>query len=108
VFEFAGFVARNPDYALKKWRSLSSVRKALLHHRKMYPHCAWCGRTKDLQIHHIIPVSVNPWKADDPHNLITFCRKDHLRVAHNGNFKTRYTPDIKEVAKNNNVSYIID
>jgi len=107
MFEFASFVARNPAYSIKNWRALSSVRKAILGQRQERPLCEWCGRRNDLQVHHIIPVSVNPYKAADRTNLVTLCRKHHLEVAHNGNFKSRYTPDIKDQIRNNRVILII-
>ena len=106
MFEFASFVVRNPNYALKNWRALSSVRRAINNYRLDYSQCAWCGTKKDLQVHHIIPVSVDPYLADDRTNLVCLCRTHHLEVAHNGNFRTRYTPDIKKQIESNKVIQI--
>lgn len=103
MFEYASFVNRNPMYALKNWRAQSSVRRVMLDWRKKHPECAWCGRTKKLQVHHIEPVSVNPLLADDPENLVTMCVKDHLYVGHNGNFAYRYKEDIVDACERNQV-----
>jgi 5-methylcytosine-specific restriction endonuclease McrA len=50
--------------------SWSKVRKQ---HISEFPKCAACGRSKKLDVHHIVPVSVDPSKELDPSNLITLC-----------------------------------
>ena len=84
AFEFASFVTRNPKHITKHWRKAWSTRKALLTHRKAFPVCAYTGSTKDLQVHHIIPVSVRPDLAGDPDNLITLTRRAHWLIGHGG------------------------
>jgi len=68
------------------------VRKAKGKHRERFPFCAMCkikatfwGRNND--VHHIEPVHVNPERACDPRNLITFCRMCHFMVGHFGNWR---------------------
>lgn len=107
VFEYAEFVSRNPEYALKNWRAQYAVRKAILKHKEQFPYCAWCGREDKLQVHHIIPVLVAPELAANPDNLITLCRPDHLYVAHNGNYGGRFKEDIVEACEANRVIYIL-
>lgn len=97
AFEFAVFVKRNPLYATKNWRRLSLVRKNMLEYRRLNPACEWCGRTKNLNVHHIIPVWAQPMLAWVKSNLVVGCRKCHLYVYHNGNYATRYEPDILEM-----------
>jgi hypothetical protein len=63
--------ARHPDWP--------EVRAA---HLLREPDCVWCGTPLDLEVHHVIPVGVDPTKELDPRNLMTFCRHDHWAVAH--------------------------
>lgn len=50
-----------------KWKK---VRKEHLIHN---PNCAACGRTDNLEVHHIEPYHINPDRELDPTNLITLC-----------------------------------
>ena len=61
--------------------------------------CAWCGRDKKLEVHHIEPVSVAPHKAADQDNMIMLCRKPacHQVVGHEGDFGGRYVENVKEL-----------
>jgi hypothetical protein len=52
-----------------KW---SSVRKNFLRNN---PSCAACGSTKKPEVHHIVPVHVEPLRELDETNLITLCDK---------------------------------
>lgn len=97
AFEFAGFVSRNKMFAVRNWRGLSIVRKNLLAYRASHNECAWCGRTKQLQVHHRIPVWAEPLLAQVMSNFIVACFKCHLYIFHNGNFATRYERDIDEL-----------
>lgn len=49
------------------WRA---VREA---HLKTQPNCQACGRDRDLDVHHIVPVKDNPDLELEPSNLITLC-----------------------------------
>lgn len=42
-------------------------------HLEREPACAACGRTKDLQVHHIVPYHVDRARECDPTNLLTVC-----------------------------------
>lgn len=59
-----------------KW---SSIRKD---HLNIQPHCQACGNYKNLQVHHIIPVSVDRSKELDLENLITLCKTCHFVFGH--------------------------
>lgn len=107
-FEYASFVNRNPAYALKNWRAQSRVRKNMLQVRKANPYCAWCGRTDTLQVHHITPVQVDPYKAHVKSNMKVLCRKHHLEVGHNGNFRTRYEDNLEAVLLSSRVARVKD
>lgn len=88
AFEYASFVARNPAYVTKNIRKQRAVRRAMLAHRKKHPRCELTGRTKNLQVHHLIPVSVAPHLAADPDNLMTLEARAHLWFAHAGNYQS--------------------
>lgn len=68
-----------------------AVRKA---HLAKYPACECCGNTKDCEVHHKIPVSVDPERELDPTNLMTLCERGpgglncHIVIGHCGNTKT--------------------
>lgn len=51
----------------------SSWPKLRKEHLNKHPKCAACGRSKKLEVHHIIPVQIDPAKELDPKNLITLC-----------------------------------
>lgn len=52
-----------------KW---TQVRKQ---HIEDNPCCAACGSCNKPEVHHIVPVHVDPSKELDPSNLITLCDK---------------------------------
>ena len=86
-------------YAVRsaKW---SSVRKE---HLKNHPYCAACGRDKKLEVHHIIPVHVDPSAELDPLNLMTMCADPcHIVFGHLMNFKSwnKYALDDTKVYLN--------
>lgn len=106
--QFAAYLVRNPPRITRNARESREVARAMgLYRRqrkkdKMY-FCDWCwehGDTKKklwLDIHHNIPVSVDPAIADDPDNFTLLCRRCHLCVGHLGNFKNKYLSNIREV-----------
>jgi 5-methylcytosine-specific restriction endonuclease McrA len=53
-------------------------RQIRLEARRLAPFCAYCGTTKGLQVHHIIPYRLTADNAHD--NLIPLCRKHHKSV----------------------------
>jgi 5-methylcytosine-specific restriction endonuclease McrA len=64
-----------------KWRTL---RKA---HLVKQPACAACGRVAAVEVHHIVPVSVDPTKELDENNLITLCASPcHIVFGHLMNY----------------------
>lgn len=77
------FATRSP-----KW---TSVRKQ---HLKDNPACVACGRDKKLEVHHKIPVHINPEGELDPSNLVTLCADPcHIIFGHLMNFKS-YNKDV--------------
>ena len=89
-----GFAKRS-----SKWRGL---RKKFIQGKT----CAVCeGKTK-LEVHHIIPFSLDPTKELDETNLIVLCEGRahltcHLIVGHGGNYRD-YNPDCVKDAEHMN------
>lgn len=66
-------------------------------HLFKFPNCAACGRSKNLDVHHIIPVSVDPTKELDPNNLITLCSDPcHFVFGHLMDYKSWNTDVIQD------------
>ena len=66
-----------------KWKD---VRKK---HLEIQSYCQACGREDNLEVHHIIPVHINPSKELDETNLITLCSKGcHLMFGHLMDYKS--------------------
>jgi len=68
------------------------VSAAKTKHRKANPCCAMCGMRSrffgsTVQVHHLIPVHVDPSQACAQSNLLTLCRAHHFRIGHLGNYK---------------------
>ena len=72
--------ARSP-----KW---SAVRRAFV---RANPHCAACGTTKELEVHHIIPFHIDASRELDTANLMTLCNDCHLYIGHLKDW-TSYNP----------------
>lgn len=95
---------RQPDERARITGNRSSrwpaVRAAYL---RVYPQCAVCGGTKDLEVHHIIPVNVAPYlELDADNNLIVLCgdkgRNCHFVIGHACNWQL-YRPEIVELSR---------
>jgi 5-methylcytosine-specific restriction endonuclease McrA len=64
-------------------------RKVREQHIKENPKCAACGRDGKLEVHHKIPVHIDPSLEIDPSNLITLCADPcHIVFGHLMNFKS--------------------
>lgn len=73
-----------------KW---STVRKQ---HLTNNPKCAACGSDKKIEVHHKIPVHINPDLELDPSNLISLCDNTcHLIFGHLHNYKS-YNKNVVE------------
>ena len=81
--KFLRYADRSP-----KWRNIRN------NHLKLHNKCEACGSTKDLEVHHIVPVHIDADKELDPSNLITLCAKScHLLFGHLMDFKS-YNPQV--------------
>lgn len=98
MFEYAAFVVRNPAWVTKNMRRQGRVRRAMLAHKANNPVCAATGKTRNLHVHHIVPVSVSATLAARPSNLITLERKAHLVIGHGGNYKS-YVANVVDICR---------
>lgn len=68
-------------------------------HLEKEPACRCCGRSKRLQVHHILPFHLFPENELDPDNLITLCTDGpgglncHLVFGHLGHWD-RWNRDV--------------
>lgn len=66
-------------------------------HLEREPACIACGRTKDLEVHHILPYHKRPELELSPDNLCTVCADPcHLVFGHLLSFRDRYNPSVRE------------
>lgn len=70
-------IVRSPQWRKLRQRWLAS-----------HPTCAACGRRDNLNVHHIVPVHIDPSRELDDTNLLTLCEHGtlncHLWVGHLG------------------------
>jgi 5-methylcytosine-specific restriction endonuclease McrA len=68
-------------------------------HLRAFPTCASCGGKDVLEVHHAVPVHIDPSRELDPTNLITLCekRRCHLIVGHIWNWKLMNTK-VRDIA----------
>lgn len=59
--------------------------------------CRWCGRTVNLNRHHVVPQAANPALRDVRENLVVLCRDCHFVLGHRCDWK-RYNPDVLYIA----------
>lgn len=75
-----------------RWRSVRAD------HLKKEPCCVACGRSRQVDVHHVVPVSVDPGRELDPENLITLCGDPcHLVHGHLLDWK-KWNPHVREDA----------
>ena len=98
----------NLERAYLTFKSLSipsqwQLTKAKRAYLKEHAECAICGHTKDLEVHHVVPVHVDASKALDHDNFITLCdwrnHGCHYVFGHFRNFRTKWNPDIRNFAE---------
>lgn len=76
-----------------QWRS---VRDA---HVARQPACQACGRSRDVDVHHIVPFAQRPDLELEPTNLITLCSSPcHLVHGHMMSWR-RWNPSVVEDCK---------
>lgn len=93
------YVQRSPQ-----WRTVRAK------HIEKQPCCMACGSCKKPQVHHIVPVHLDPTKELDPDNLITLCGKHcHFVFGHLMDYRSWNTNVIEDsnsfIEKKNNRPY---
>lgn len=86
---FRAGLAKTPQRRSSAWPALRKT------HLDANPACAACANTvtRQLDVHHIEPVHVNPARELDPTNLLTLCTAGpagancHLLVGHAGSWR---------------------
>lgn len=77
--------------------------KAKRAYKKIHNKCELCGYTKNLEVHHIVPVHIDHTLACDPENFITLCDTRnfgcHYKWGHFHNFRSNWNPYIVEFAE---------
>lgn len=91
VFDSVRFMWRNRGAVLRMGpRDTAAYKKAMAGYLAAHPVCQFCGKAGGkVEVHHVIPVSVDPTKAADVTNMVTLHRKPdcHMVVGHLGNFR---------------------
>jgi hypothetical protein len=72
-------VIPDPPFLAPRSGHWPAVRHA---HLQKEPACAVCGDTDSPDVHHVVPVHVDPARELDPTNLMTLCRHDHWVWGH--------------------------
>lgn len=68
-------------------------------HIEKQPCCQACGSCKKPEVHHIVPVHLDPSKELDPDNLITLCdRYCHFTIGHLMSYHSWNTEVIQDSA----------
>ena len=81
MFEFftkkIRFAVRSPE-----WKD---VRKLHLQEQNQ---CQACGKKSSLEVHHILPVHIDPTLELEPSNLLTLCDRCHFVFGHLSDYKS--------------------
>lgn len=86
-----------PRFILEMQERSSQWRRVRAEHLKKEPVCQACGRSRELDVHHVIPVSFDPNKELDPNNLITLCSSPcHIVFGHFMNYHC-YNKDVRKM-----------
>lgn len=88
-----------PRYILDLRARSSQWKKIRAQHLIKESACVACGRNRELEVHHIVPVSVDPSRELDENNLITLCADPCHRVF--GHFLSYhcYNKNVREMAE---------
>lgn len=94
MFSILGF-GKSIRYATRSGR-WKTIRKEFLKNNGV---CAACGTSRDLEVHHIVPVHIDGSKELEIDNLITLCAEScHILFGHLMDFKS-YNPSVQEDCK---------
>jgi hypothetical protein len=87
-----------PRHILDLRARAGAWRRVRAEHLAKHPVCEVCGRTTNLNVHHIYPVSIAPELELVEHNLITLCETScHFMFGHFFNYHC-YNKDVRKMA----------
>ena len=102
MFDHIRFLWRNRGATLRLGpRDTAAYKRAMAAYLAVHPVCQFCGKPGGkVEVHHVIPVSVDPTKAADVTNMVTLHRKPdcHMVVGHLGNFRD-YNSNVARVCE---------
>lgn len=85
---------RLKKFSIQRSSQWSSIRSQ---HLLKYPCCQACGSCKKPEVHHIVPVHIDPSRELDLENLITLCNKYcHFAIGHLMNYRSWNEDVIKD------------
>jgi hypothetical protein len=88
-----------PAYVLAMRARSKEWRRVRAEHLAQHPACEVCGRTADLAVHHIFPVSIAPELELEKNNLITLCSSPcHFVFGHFFSYHC-YNKDVRQMAR---------
>lgn len=87
-----GLFSQNDFGRSPKWQT---VRDRFI---RANPRCAACGRSQELEAHHVVPYQIRPELELDESNLVSFCRACHFAVGHGYDW-TAWRPDCRRLAR---------
>ena len=88
-----------PRFILEARTRSSEWRRVRQAHLEKEPVCQACGRNRELDVHHIVPVSFDPTKELDLGNLITLCSSPcHIVFGHLLNYQC-YNKDVRNTVR---------
>jgi hypothetical protein len=91
-------LAWQPKQILAMRQRASQWKQLRAEHLLKEPRCAACGRSTELAVHHVIPVSFDESRQLDPGNLITLCAQPcHIVFGHFMNYQC-YNKDVRKMA----------
>jgi len=91
-----GWLLRRSDDLFGRSGSWPRVRRE---HLAKEPACIACGRSRDVEVHHVVPYHEHPERELDPENLVTLCASPcHLVFGHLLDFRSRSNKFVREDA----------
>lgn len=88
-----------PKYILELRQRAGEWRRVRKDHLAKYPACEVCGRSANVIVHHVFPVSIAPELELAESNLITLCETPcHFMFGHFFSYHC-YNKDVRTMAK---------
>ena len=89
------WLRRNADDLFGRSGQWARVRRE---HLEREPACIACGRSDELEVHHVVPYHEDKALELDPANLASMCRDCHYAIGHAYDWKS-WRPDVRQIAE---------